>query len=103
PSDLFGLEGRRRLERMAIPEPWRSDITAAVRLIDEIEQEVAACEADLRRMGAEHPYIPLLITIPGISWVLGATIATEIGDIHRFPSPKKLVGYTGLCPRVYQS
>lgn len=27
----------------------------------------------------------------------------EIGDIDRFSSPKKLTGYTGLCPRVYQS
>jgi transposase len=35
--------------------------------------------------------------------VLGYTIAAEIGDIHRFASPKKLVGYTGLCPKVYQS
>ena len=31
------------------------------------------------------------------------TIAAEIGDIHRFPTPKKLCGYTGLCPRVNQS
>jgi transposase len=35
--------------------------------------------------------------------VLGYTIAAEIGDIARFPSPRKLAGYTGLCPRVYQS
>ena len=31
------------------------------------------------------------------------TIAAEIGDIGRFPTPRKLTGYTGLCPRVYQS
>jgi transposase len=35
--------------------------------------------------------------------VLGYTIASEIGDIHRFSSPAKLCGYTGPCPRVYQS
>jgi transposase len=35
--------------------------------------------------------------------VLAYTIAAEIGDIDRFPSPPKLAGYTGLCPRVYQS
>jgi transposase len=35
--------------------------------------------------------------------VLGYTIAAEIGDIDRFQSPRKLAGYTGLCPRVYQS
>ena len=31
------------------------------------------------------------------------SIAAEIGDINRFASPSKLAGYTGLCPRVYQS
>jgi transposase len=35
--------------------------------------------------------------------VLAYTIAAEIGDITRFASPTKLCGYTGLCPRVYQS
>ena len=41
--------------------------------------------------------------MPGIAWVLGYTIAAEIGDIARFQTPKKLAGYTGLCPRVRQS
>jgi Transposase IS116/IS110/IS902 family len=35
--------------------------------------------------------------------VLAYTIAAELGDISRFPTPRKLAGYTGLCPRVYQS
>ena len=47
--------------------------------------------------------MPLLLTVPGIGWVLAFTIAAEIGDITRFPSAKKLTGYTGLCPRVNQS
>jgi len=47
--------------------------------------------------------VPLLLTVPGIGWVLAYTIAAEIGDISRFASPRKLAGYTGLCPRVYQS
>ena len=47
--------------------------------------------------------MPLLLTVPGIGWVLAFTIAAEIGDIRRFASAKKLCGYTGLCPRVNQS
>jgi transposase len=43
------------------------------------------------------------MTAPGIAWVLGSTIAAEVGDIGRFPSPKQLCGYPGLCPRVSQS
>jgi transposase len=35
--------------------------------------------------------------------VLAYTIAAEIGEIERFASPAKPAGYSGLCPRVYQS
>ena len=72
-------------------------------LIDGINDEISKIEAELRSSGADHPYVQLLVTAPGIAWVLGYTIAAEIGDIHRFSSPKKLVGYSGLAPRVYQS
>jgi transposase len=102
-SDLFGLEGRRRLARMQIPEPWAGTLLASLVLIDQLDEQIHGCERELRALGAAHPYLGRLLTIPGIGWVLGYTIAAEIGDITRFPSPVKLTGYTGLCPRVEQS
>jgi transposase len=102
-SDLFGVRGRKLLGQLGLPEPWQGTIDASLRLIDELEREITDCERALRRLGAGHPYVPLLLTVPGISWVLAYTIAAEIGDIARFPAPRQLVGYTGLCPRVYQS
>jgi transposase len=102
-TDLFGVRGRQLLARLALPEPWQSNLQASLRLIDELDREISDCEGELRRLGADHRYVPLLLTVPGIAWVLAYTIAAEIGDIARFPSPLKLAGYTGLCPRVYQS
>jgi transposase len=102
-SDLFGASGRRLLERLALPEPWASTVAASLSLIDTLDEEIDRCERELRALGADHRYIPLLLTCPGIGWILAFTIASEIGDITRFPSPRKLAGYTGLCPRVDQS
>jgi len=102
-SDLFGIGGRQLLEHLELPEPWSSDLAAALTLIDTLDDQIDDCEAELRRLGADHPYVPLLMSAPGIAWVLGYTIASEIGDITRFATPKKLCGYTGLCPRVDQS
>jgi transposase len=102
-SDLFGAGGRALLERLSLPEPWASTVAASLELIDVLDDKITACEHELRRLGAEHRYMPLLLTCPGIGWVLAFTIASEIGDIGRFASPRKLVGYSGLCPRVEQS
>ena len=102
-SDLFGVGGRQMLERLPLPEPWASTVACSLELIRALDVEIAGCQRELERLGSEHPYVPLLTTVPGIGWVLGYTIASEIGEIGRFPSPGKLIGYTGLCPRVDQS
>ena len=102
-TDLFGAEGRRLLARLDVPEPWRGNVTASLELIDILEGQIARVNRRLRESHAEHPYIPLLMTVPGIGWVLAFTIAAEVGEIERFPSPERLTGYTGLCPRVVQS
>jgi transposase len=102
-TDLFGVEGRRLLERLEVPEPWRSNVTASVWLIDELERQIDELNGRLREGHADHRYVPLLLSVPGIGSVLAFTIAAEIGDIARFQSPEKLTGYTGLCPKVKQS
>jgi transposase len=102
-SDLFGRQGRELLARLDFPDPWRDGVLAAITMIDDLDREITQIDRDLKALGADHRYIPLLQSVPGVAWVLGYTIASEIGDIHRFASPAKLTGYTGLCPRVYQS
>lgn len=44
-----------------------------------------------------------IMTIPGIGYILGATILSEIGNISKFDSPKKLLAFAGLDPSVIQS
>ena len=102
-SDLFGVAGRELLASLAIPEPWGTTLATSLRFVDELDAQIDGCERELRALGADHPDIELLRTVPGIAWVLGYTIASEIGDIGRFSSAKKLAGYTGLCPLVRQS
>jgi transposase len=102
-TDLFGVAGREPLDRFEIPPPWRSTLDASLELIGDLEAQIETINKQLRSLGPEHRYMPLLMTVPGIGFVLSYTIAAEIGDIARFASPKKLCGYTGLCPRVNQS
>jgi transposase len=102
-SDLFGVAGRQLLARLELSEPWESTTAASIALIDVLDEQIAACERELRRLGADHRYVPLLLSVPGVGWILAYTIASEIGDIERFATPAKLIGYSGLTPSVSQS
>jgi transposase len=60
-------------------------------------------EAVLGQAAAEDDRTPLLIQLPGVGKLLAVTILAAIGDITRFPSAKKLVGYAGLGAGVHDS
>ena len=49
--------------------------------------------------GRRSPLYPLLVTAPGFGWINAYTVASEIGDIERFPSPAKLAA-TPACARA---
>ena len=37
-------------------------------------EQIHELERELRALGADHPYVPLLRTAPGIAWILAYTI-----------------------------
>jgi transposase len=47
--------------------------------------------------------LQLLVSVPGIGDITGAIIATETGDIHRFPSAKHYCSYCRLAPGARNS
>lgn len=94
PCPVADPEGRRLLRALEFPELWLGDVEASLRLIDQISFEISEIEDELRQDGAEHPYVPLLRSAPGVSGVLGYTIASEIGDVG--PLPLSAGGAEGL-------
>ncbi|MDZ7844619.1 MAG: IS110 family transposase [Anaerolineales bacterium] len=67
------------------------------------EQQVKRIEKSLKAIAAQDDRIPFLVQIPGINLVNALTILGAIGTIHRFPTAKKLVGYSGLGGRIHES
>ena len=45
----------------------------------------------------------LILSIPGISYNMGAMIIAEIGDFNRFDSADKILAYAGMSPSSYQA
>jgi transposase len=102
-SDLFGARGRELLERIEFPEPWRANVLAAVSMIDDLDREIGAIEKELRSLGADHRYVPLLTTIPGIAWILGYTIAAEIGSHGSLATRLRPRSETSVASRAQRS
>ncbi len=71
--------------------------------IELLERLIAPIDRELRPIASADPRARLLATIPGIGPLIGLTFASEIGEVSRFSSPSKLVGYAGLAPRISQS
>jgi hypothetical protein len=56
-SDLFGVAGRKLLEHLQVPEPWRENVEASVELIDQLDRQIDAIASELKYVGADHPYV----------------------------------------------
>jgi transposase len=102
-SDLFGKRGRGWLAEVELPSDERDTVDACLRQIDFLTTEIAHVDRQLAEQALQSNEIKRLMTIPGIDVTTAATLIAAIGDIHRFPSAKKLVGYLGIDPRVRQS
>jgi transposase len=91
------------LAARGVEETWRRSIAEALAVIDLLDERIAPLRAELAPFAAADRRVLLLRTIPGIGELLGLTIAAEIGDLARFGSPRKLIGYAGMAPRINQS
>ena len=77
------------------------ELKHTLKLIGELDTEIDEIEQEIKRI-MDELHSPIL-TIPGISYRMGAMILAEIGDFSRFDSPDKILAYAGLSPSTYQS
>jgi len=74
--------------------------------IQNLSKQLQETEALISQLSAQEPWVkevPYLVQLPGIGYIIAMTILAAIGEIGRFPSAQKLVGYAGLGARVYAS
>ena len=93
-------EAARRSVGSAMPAK-SLELQHTIRLIHELDKEIDEIEAAIKAIIDEMA--PPILTIPGISYLMGAMILAEIGDFSRFDSSDKLLAYAGLSPSTYES
>ena len=102
-SDLFGKTGRAFLEGLELESPYKENLGRQLRVIDLLYKEIRQIEKQIQKRVSQDPQAKHLPTIPGVGAILAYLFTTEIGEITRFSSAKKLASYCGLVPSVKQS
>ena len=77
------------------------ELKHTIKLIKELDTEIDEIENEIKII-MDSINSPIL-TIPGISYRMGAMILSEIGSFSKFDSPDKILAFAGLSPSTYQS
>ena len=92
--------------KLALPPGDKLRVRQELLMLDHLQALIAETTDELHRLSLSEPWsqqLPYLIQLPGIGVLTGLVILSAIGDISRFPSAKKLVGYAGLGAKVHAS
>jgi transposase len=102
-SDPFGKKGRAWIADQDLPVDEQITVNAGLRQLDFLGGELAQIDGVVAQQVLDDPDVRRLMTIPGIDVITATTLVAVIGDIHRFPTARHLVGYLGLHPTIRQS
>ena len=103
----FTREQAKKLRVLSRKSVGTSDSALSIQITHSIAQ-IELLDSQLNKIEEEMTDImkfneSVIMTIPDIGYINGGMILGEIGNIHRFSSPGKLLAFAGLDPSVYQS
>ena len=103
----FKKKQAKELRFLAQKSVGANDSSLSIQITHTIAQ-IELLDSQLERIEAEMTDImkfndSVIMAIPGIWYINGGMILGEIGNIHRFSNPGKLLAFAGLDPSVYQS
>lgn len=104
-SDLFGKHGRAWVQQQlaTLPPQTAFATTRLVEQIDTLDHHIARFEQQMGEVFDVTAEIDLLMTLPGVGFILAVVILTEIGAVTRFGRSEQLAAYAGTTPRVHES
>ncbi len=104
-SDIFGKAGRELIkQRMEqLPPQTRYATGRVLEQLEVVESQISLFEQRTREVFSETAELELVMSLPGVGFILGVVIVLEVGDVRRFPTASHLASYAGTTPRVHSS
>jgi transposase len=103
---IFSQKHRQWWQELDLSATQLMHIRLDLGTIDHVEVQLGEIEEELHRLSTSEPWadqVPFLLQLPGFGLITTLTVLAAIGDVSRFPHPKKLVGYAGLGASVHAS
>lgn len=105
-GDPFGITNRAWWEGLDLSSMEKLRIRHDLAILASLQPLVEEVDAELVRLSTVEPWaddVLYLLQLSGIGILSAMTLLAAIGDISRFPSSKKLVGYSGLGSSIHKS
>jgi transposase len=93
-------------EQLALSSVERLRVRQDLTILQTVERLIAEVDAELTQLSTQEPWkdlAPYVMQLPGFAVITSMTLLAAVGEITRFPSAKKLVGYSGLGASVHAS
>jgi transposase len=100
---LWTKKGLAWLHSVELPIHERLVLDSQLRQLVIMEQELKALDEQLAEAARGEPQVPLLMTIPGVNYVVALALLAALGDISRFQDGDQAAAYLGLAPLTRQS
>jgi transposase len=68
-----------------------------------VESQIGLFEQRTREVFSKTAELEVVMSLPGVGFILGVVIVLEVGDVSRFPTASHLASYAGTTPRVHSS
>ena len=105
-GDPFAAHNRVWWQQLDLSPTERLRVRQTLETLIHIQRQLAEVKVELHRLSTQEPWkeqVPFLVQLPGFGLLTVMTVLAAIGDVSRFPHPKKLVGYAGLGAGVHDS
>src|SRR5262245_6158863 len=103
----WGAAHLRWLADVVCPTPAQQIVFQEyVRAVSEHTERLQRLEAELPALVQNWRWAPVVDAIQalrGVQFIAAVTLIAELGDLHRFDSPRQLMSYLGLIPSEHSS
>ena len=103
PERLRCAEGRKFLDKVALPDAARERIEVALAIVDALERQMRPIERELRLLARRQRGCQALMAHYGVGELTAPVILCELGDVSRLSASRQAVRLTGLDIGVHRS